>query len=88
MKSLALLKEETVEFVLGYKDSVVAKIWFDDVLSSVRKELLSAMARGGEKMGTDNAGEATVTYWNMGVNSLRRDLHKRGRWTLMVQGWR
>ena len=71
----ALLKEAVMDYIVANKDDVMDKVSFDNVPSSMMKDLLAAMARG-EQSGDSNSDK--INYNKMRVGALRKMLHEKG----------
>ena len=71
----ALLKEAVMDYIVANKDDVMDKVSFDNVPSSMMKDLLAAMARG-EQSGDSNSDK--INYNKMRVGALRKMLDEKG----------
>ena len=64
-----------MDYIVANKDDVMDKVSFDNVPSSMMKDLLAAMARE-EQSGDSNSDK--INYNKMRVGALRKMLHEKG----------
>ena len=76
-KNLALLKEAVMDYIVKNKHSIIGKVSFDNVPSSMITDVLTAMARGEEQTG-DDAEDESIKYNKMRVGTLRKLLDEKG----------
>jgi hypothetical protein len=76
-KNCALLKEVAMDFLVSKKDEVIGKmISFDDVPSTLMRDLFVAFAREPNRPGSTANGENIFN--TMRISELRRMVHERG----------
>jgi len=78
-KNLALLKEAVMDYIVKNKHSIIGKVSFDNLPSSMMTDLLTAMARGEEQTeGGGEEDEERIKYNKMRVGTLRKKLDEKG----------
>jgi hypothetical protein len=75
----ALLKETAMDYILKNKAEVLKKmVSFDDVPSTLMRDLLAAVARGEREEGGTDGNNAEVQFSTMRISELRRKAHEKG----------
>ena len=74
-KNLALLKEAVMDYIVKNKHSIMGKVSFDDVPSSMITDVLAAVARGEEARDEE---DESIKYNKMRVGVLRKMLDEKG----------
>ena len=77
-KNLALLKEAVMDYIVKNKTSIIGKVSFDNVPSSMITDVLTAVARGEEPRDAGEGEEETAKYVKMRVGTLRKLLDEKG----------
>ena len=76
-KNLALLKEAVMDYIVKQKHSIMGKVSFDNVPSSMITDVLAAVARGEQPEGLGEEDE-TIKYNKMRVGTLTKMLDEKG----------
>jgi hypothetical protein len=75
----ALLKETVMDYILKNKAEVLEKmVSFDDVPSTLMRDLLAAVARGEREEGGADGNNAELKFSTMRISELRRKAHEKG----------
>ena len=75
-KNLAVLKEAVMDYIVKNKTSIIGKVSFDNVPSSMITDVLTAMAREEEQTGEEE--DESAKYVRMRVGTLRKLLDEKG----------
>jgi len=71
-KNLALLKESVMDYIVANRSSIIGKVSFDNVPSSMITDVLAAVSRGQE------TEDGSTDYNTMRVGTLRKMLDEKG----------
>ena len=77
-KNLALLKEAVMDYIIKNKHSIIGKVSFDSLPSSMMTDLLTAVARGEQLVVGGGEEDESIKYNQMRVGTLRKMLDEKG----------
>jgi hypothetical protein len=77
-KSLALLKEVVMDYMMENRDEVIEKLSFADVPGTLVKDVLVATARGERKNGAATVLHVDSQYNSLRIGELRKLAHEKG----------
>ena len=75
-KNLSLMKEAVMDYIVSNKNSIMGKVSFDNVPSSMMTDLLAAMARVDQS--EEEGDSESIKYNKMRVSELREMLDEKG----------
>ena len=75
-KNLALLKEAVMDYIVANKNSIMGKVSFDNVPSTMITDVLAAVARVDQS--EEEGDSESIKYNKMRVSELREKLDEKG----------